>query len=132
MFEYRFSVRGYELDSYNHVNNAVYLNYFEQARWEIMRQTGLLEKLIADKIFLVVTEINIRYSKEACLFDNLLITTHVEVNGPYVVFKQRMLNEDNGTKLSVATVKTIPLNHERVPCSVPPEFEIILTNTEKN
>ena len=27
-------VRSYELDSYNHVNNAVYLNYLEYARME--------------------------------------------------------------------------------------------------
>lgn len=127
MFEYRFSVRGYELDSYNHVNNAVYLNYFEQARWEIMRKTSLLDKLLADKIFLVVTEINIRYSKEACLFDNLLITTNVELTGPYVMFKQRMINEDTGAKLSIATVKTIPLNSERVPCGVTSDFDILIT-----
>jgi YbgC/YbaW family acyl-CoA thioester hydrolase len=132
MFEYRLQVRGYELDSYSHVNNAVYLNYFEQARWEIMRETGLLEKLLADKIFLVVTEVNIRYSKEACLFDNLMITTRVEFEGPYVIFKQRMVNEDYGSKLSTATIKTIPLNHERVPCCVPPEFEVLLTKMQKN
>ena len=132
MFEYRFSVRGYELDSYNHVNNAVYLNYYEQARWEIMRTTGLLEKLIADKIFLVVTEIKIRYSKEACLFDNLLISTKIEFTGPYVMFKQRMINEDSGIKLSTAEVKTLPLNRERVPCSIPAGFQILLNNADRN
>lgn len=126
MFTYRFSVRGYELDSYNHVNNAVYLNYFEQARWDIMRETGLLTKLVDDKIFLVVTEVNIRYSKEACLFDNLLITTTVELIGPYVVFNQRMTNEDTGEKLSLAKVKTIPLNSERTPCGVTPDFDVLL------
>ncbi|MEI6124614.1 MAG: acyl-CoA thioesterase [Bacteroidota bacterium] len=130
MFEYRFSVRGYELDSYNHVNNAVYLNYFEQARWEIMRSVGLLEKLVADKIFLVITEINIRYSKEACLFDNILIRTKVELSGPYVIFKQRMTNEANNVKLSHAVVKTIPLNKDRLPTGVPQEFDILLTNNE--
>jgi YbgC/YbaW family acyl-CoA thioester hydrolase len=132
MFEYRFSVRGYELDSYNHVNNAVYLNYFEQARWEIMKETGLLKKLVRDKIFLVVTHIKIRYSKEAFLFDNLLITTTVEITGPYVVFKQRMINEDTGDRLSVAEVKTIPLNSERVPCGVSQDFDILLTKTNSN
>ena len=131
MFEYRFSVRGYELDSYNHVNNAVYLNYFEQARWEIMRETGLLDMLLADQIFLVVTEINIRYSKEACLFDKILIRTIVELSGPYVIFKQRMTNEDTGVKLSHAVVKTIPLNKERVPCEVPSEFDILITQNQK-
>jgi YbgC/YbaW family acyl-CoA thioester hydrolase len=132
MFEYRLQVRGYELDSYSHVNNAVYLNYYEQARWEIMRETGLLEKLLADKIFLVVTEVNIRYSKEACLFDNILITTKIEFAGPYVIFKQRMVNEDSGIKLSLATIKTIPLNSERVPCSIPQEFEVLITKMQEN
>ena len=32
---FEFNVRGYELDSFGHVNNAVYLNYLEQARWEM-------------------------------------------------------------------------------------------------
>ena len=27
---FEFNVRGYELDSFGHVNNAVYLNYLEQ------------------------------------------------------------------------------------------------------
>ena len=31
------TVRGNELDSFGHVNNAIYLNYLEQARWEILR-----------------------------------------------------------------------------------------------
>ncbi|HOH84827.1 MAG TPA: acyl-CoA thioesterase, partial [Bacteroidales bacterium] len=92
MFEYRLSVRGYELDSYNHVNNAVYLNYYEQARWQLMKETGLLEKLQNEKILVVVTEINIRYSKEARLFDNILIKSKVEFSGPYIVFKQYMFN----------------------------------------
>lgn len=126
MFEYRLEVRGYELDSYNHVNNAVYLNYYEQARWQIMKDTGLLTKLVDDKIFLVVTEIKIRYSKEACLFDAILITTNVELSGPYVIFRHKMVNESTGVKLSHCEVKTIPLNDQRMPCNVPEEFEILL------
>ncbi len=34
-------VRSYELDSFGHVNNAVYLQYLEYARCEYMRQAGL-------------------------------------------------------------------------------------------
>ena len=132
MFEYRLSVRGYELDSYNHVNNAVYLNYFEQARWEFMRSTGLLEKMQNEQMLLVVTEINIRYSKEARLFDNILIQSKVEFSGPYVIFKQKMINEDNGMKLSAATVKLIPINKDRVPCGIPPEFELLLNENKEN
>ena len=54
MFDYKFSVRGYELDSYGHVNNAVYLNYFEQARWEIFRNLNLIDYFKKNELFLVV------------------------------------------------------------------------------
>jgi len=126
MFVYRLTVRGYELDSYDHVNNAVYLNYYEQARWEIMRETGLLEKLQHQKILLVGTEINIRYSKEARLFDDIRIESDVEFSGPYLIFRQRMINEATSQKLSHATVKLIPLNSDRVPCGISPEYEVLL------
>jgi len=33
-------VRSYELDSLGHVNHAVYLNYFEQARWDALEAAG--------------------------------------------------------------------------------------------
>ena len=33
-------VRSYELDTYNHVNNAIYLNYLEYARMEYLRRIG--------------------------------------------------------------------------------------------
>jgi YbgC/YbaW family acyl-CoA thioester hydrolase len=39
--ESRFRVRGYELDSFGHVNNAVYLNYLEAARGEFLLKAGL-------------------------------------------------------------------------------------------
>jgi YbgC/YbaW family acyl-CoA thioester hydrolase len=34
-------VRSYEMDSFGHVNNAVYLNYLEYARGEYLLQRGL-------------------------------------------------------------------------------------------
>ena len=38
MYQCNLEVRGYELDSFNHVDNAVYLNYYEHARWQILRR----------------------------------------------------------------------------------------------
>ena len=35
-FKLQLDVRGYELDSFGHVNNAVYLSWFEHARWELI------------------------------------------------------------------------------------------------
>jgi acyl-CoA thioester hydrolase len=38
--ELTFTVRTYECDSYGHVNNAVYLQYLEYARWHYLKDIG--------------------------------------------------------------------------------------------
>jgi YbgC/YbaW family acyl-CoA thioester hydrolase len=126
MFDYKLSVRGYELDSYGHVNNAVYLNYFEQARWEIFRQLDLLNYFRKHHLFLVVTKMQVRYSSEVRLFDELLISTKVEHEAPYLVFYHKMYL--NGAKIKVcsANVKTLLTDEERHTLDIPEGFLIKL------
>ena len=113
------TVRGYELDSYGHVNNAVYLQYFEQARWEYMKAEGLLEKINEQTLFLVVVDTHIRYMRESNLFDELVIETRCLIEKPYVVFQQRISNRENNIPVSRATVKTIFVDKQRVPQDIP-------------
>ena len=40
-FSVSVSVRGYETDSQGHLNQAVYLQYAEHARWSILRAAGI-------------------------------------------------------------------------------------------
>lgn len=40
-FSSQIKVRSYDLDSFGHVNNAVYLNYLEAARCDYLEQRGL-------------------------------------------------------------------------------------------
>ena len=69
-------VRSYELDSYGHVNNAVYLNYLEYARHEFLKDIELsVEELRASGHAVWVAEISIRYKKPALTDDELHITT---------------------------------------------------------
>jgi YbgC/YbaW family acyl-CoA thioester hydrolase len=121
-FQYKITVRGYELDSFNHVNNAVYLNYLEQARWEILKELDLIEDIQKKGLLLVVTELNIRYMKEARLYDELVIKTTVEKEEPYLVFKHSIYNETTGLKITKATVKTLLIDKNRVPCDIPESF----------
>jgi len=107
MFETKIVVRGNELDSYNHVNNAVYLNYLEQARWEIVKCTGILDYAKSKEILIVVTETHIRYKGMATVFDELNISTKVERLDPYLLFKHSIFNRTTNTKITVAEVKTI-------------------------
>jgi len=122
------TVRGYELDSYGHVNNAVYLQYLEQARWVYMKEMEWLERINDEELFLVVTETRIRYIHEANLFDELIVETTMKAEKPYLVFSQKILNEKTGIILSRATVKTIFVNQQRMPLDIP---SFILLNLSK-
>jgi acyl-CoA thioester hydrolase len=116
------SVRGYELDSYGHVNNAVYLQYLEQARWVFMKEKGLLDQIFKDGLFLVVVDTHIRYVQEANLFDELVIETGLKIEKPYLVFRQRILNKKTGISVTRATIKTIFLDHKRSAQDIPEVF----------
>lgn len=67
-------VRSYELDSFGHVNNAVFLNYLEHARTEYLLQRGLsfydFEKWNA---FPYVTQVNMIFKASARVHDILEI-----------------------------------------------------------
>lgn len=118
-YEYALAVRGYELDSYGHVNNAVYLNYFEQARWEIFRKLGLADHFRQNRMMLVVTEMHVRYSREARLFDELVIRTGIREEAPYLVFSHRMYRSGSKIKVCSAEVKTLLTDEDHIKYDIP-------------
>ena len=65
-------MRGYEIDSFGHVNNAVYLSWLEHARWEL----GLTHQLdITDtEVLPVVRHAALDYRAETLLGDRVTIT----------------------------------------------------------
>ncbi|MFI6998642.1 acyl-CoA thioesterase [Nocardia sp. NPDC050175] len=72
-------VRGYELDTQGHLNQAVYLQYAEHARWELLRAAGApQDKLIAGGIGPVVLENNIKYLRELRGGDEVTVSVDFE------------------------------------------------------
>ncbi|MDO3705157.1 acyl-CoA thioesterase [Micromonospora sp. C28SCA-DRY-2] len=64
-FQVRITVRGYELDTQGHLNQAVYLQYAEHARWECLRAAGISQdRLIATGVGPVALEVTLRYLRE--------------------------------------------------------------------
>ena len=71
-------VRFYELDPYRHVNHAVYIQYFEAARVELLRDAGLtLQGMMDDGVMIVVTDIATRFLRSAGGNDDLVVETEV-------------------------------------------------------
>ena len=121
-FEYYTTVKGYELDSYNHVNNAVYLNYIEQARWEILKELNLSEYYNKNNLLLVIIEINIKYKREAKLFDELIIQTDLIKKNPYIIFLHKIYNKKTNLKITQARVKSLIINKDKIPHDLPEEI----------
>jgi acyl-CoA thioester hydrolase len=79
LFHVTVTVRGYELDSLGHLNQAVYLQYAEHARWEILRAAGLTqESLLRSGVAPVAMETTIRYLRELRAGDEVEVSCAFE------------------------------------------------------
>lgn len=70
-------VRGYHLDIYQHVNNARYLEFLEEARWSFFETYPLTEKIHKLNLAFVLVNININYRRPAFVQEVLEIRTKV-------------------------------------------------------
>jgi acyl-CoA thioester hydrolase len=78
-FSVRVTVRGYETDVQGHLNQAVYLNYAEHARWSLLRAAGIGQAdLIARGVGPVALETTIRYRRELLAGDEVDVTCAFE------------------------------------------------------
>jgi YbgC/YbaW family acyl-CoA thioester hydrolase len=77
-FESQFRVRSYELDGFGHLNHAVYLNYFEQARFDALAAGGFgLEQLAERGWAAHVVRVEVDFRREARLRQEVLVRTRV-------------------------------------------------------
>lgn len=85
-------VRGYHLDVYQHVNNARYLEFLEEARWEWLEEVEAFHWLQEQTLAFVVVNININYRRPAVLGDVLTIDSEItQLNGKSGIIAQRVL-----------------------------------------
>ncbi|MGW0818682.1 acyl-CoA thioesterase [Streptomyces viridiviolaceus] len=73
------TVRGYETDVQGHLNQAVYLNYAEHARWSLLQAAGIRQAdLVTRGVGPVVLETTIRYRRELLAGDEVEVTCAFE------------------------------------------------------
>lgn len=78
-FSVRVTVRSYELDPNGHVNGAVYLQWAEHARWELLSRAGVDQLRLRELGFGPVNlETVIRYHNELYYGDTLDVSCEIE------------------------------------------------------
>lgn len=100
------TVRGYELDTQGHLNQAVYLQYAEHARWELLRAAGLpQEKLLADGVGPVALEVTVKFRKELRGGERVRVSCRFDYGqGKTFTVAQQILKEDGTVAAEITGV----------------------------
>lgn len=126
---YRNRVLGYELDSNGHVNNAVYLNYLEAARWEGFLQIGAMEELKKLGISPVITETQIKYVRELVMFDEYEVITEWQSTGSFILNKHKIRNPEGKTVVK-AESRLVLVSKDRIVFDIPESIHMKLNSKD--
>jgi acyl-CoA thioester hydrolase len=125
-FTRRFRVRHYELDSFHHVNNAIYANYMQEAAIEASTEAGYSPAWYHEHgAGWVIRQLSIRYYLQAGYGDELEVTTwvsdmkRVTSNREYKITRTR-----DGAPVARARANWVYLDLKTgQPLRIPKEFE---------
>jgi YbgC/YbaW family acyl-CoA thioester hydrolase len=94
-FTYPVTILETHLDIFGHVNNAVYLELYEEARWDFITKNGYGIKEIQERQEgPIILEVQCRFLKELKARDKITIETQVtELKRAASVLSQKMINE---------------------------------------
>lgn len=97
VFEYPVTIRELHLDSFGHVNNAVYAQLYEEARWDFITKNGFgLDRINELQIGPVILDMKIRFKRELLNREVILIKSHALaiVSSRIMVLEQTMYKPD--------------------------------------
>lgn len=129
IFETTVDVRSYELDSFGHVNHAVYLNYFEHARFQALAEGGFpYSELEARGWGVYVVRVEVDYLKEARMDQRLRVRTWVDGHkrSSLVLAQELAPLDDVSTTLARARVTAVWVGPDRRPLRLPQEVRSAL------
>ncbi|QOG02105.1 thioesterase family protein [Flavobacterium sp. MDT1-60] len=96
IFKYEMTIKEFHLDTFGHVNNAAYLQIYEEARWEFITHNGYgLDKIKETGLGPVILEINLRFIRELHLRKKITIHSQTtEYNSRIGTIKQWITNSE--------------------------------------
>ena len=119
-----------DLDSFGHVNHAVFLTYLEHARFNALKEAGFSWTVLADKGWSIfVVRIEVDYVSEATREDRLRVSTWAEsFRRTSMVLAQEIVKADEpDVVVTRSRVTAVWIGPNRKPMRVPPEVRAGLT-----
>lgn len=98
IYEYEFTVLEQHLDTFGHVNNAVYLQLYEEARWDFITKNNLgLKEILETQVGPVLLDLNLTFKAELKNREKIKVVSQArpELRNKFVmVLDQKMLKGD--------------------------------------
>jgi thioesterase III len=121
----KITVRGYHVDMYQHVNNARYLEFLEEARWQYVESALDFSELMKKGMGFVVVNININYRIPATIGQVLEIKSQMAaIRRRSATIHQEIFLANTETKVADADV-TFVIVDIKTGKSVPMSGEIL-------
>jgi YbgC/YbaW family acyl-CoA thioester hydrolase len=133
VFETTITVRSPEIDSFGHVNHAVFLNYLEHARYEALEAAGFSWPVLQERDWQIyVVRIEVDYVSQARRGDELLVRTWVEgFRRTTMTFGQEIVRADDpGVVVVRARLSAVWIGPNRRPMRVPPDVRAGLSGEQ--
>ncbi|MEW6056400.1 MAG: acyl-CoA thioesterase [Bdellovibrionota bacterium] len=103
---YRLTVLEGHLDTFGHVNNAVYLSLLEEARWDLITTNGYgLDQIKQSGKGPVILEINIKFLRELKLREEIVIETRLQSYEKRIGVMIQEIKNDMGAVCTYAELK---------------------------
>lgn len=97
IFEYDVVIRENHLDSFGHVNNAVYVQLYEEARWDFITKNGFgLDVIQRDQVGPVLLDLQVRFKREIKNREQIKIISQTKeiISSKIMMLEQKMLKAD--------------------------------------
>ena len=124
------TVRSGEIDSFGHVNHAVFLSYLEHARFEALEAAGFSWPVLAERDWSIfVVRIEVDYVAEARRGERLLVRTWADgfKRTQMVLAQEIVRDDDQAATVTRARVTAVWIGPDRRPMRVPDEVRAGLT-----
>ena len=134
VFEYQKKILEHHLDTFGHVNNATYLEIFEEARWDFLTLGGFgMSRIQKEKVGPVILDISMSLKKEILNRENIIIKSQMkEVKNKYVFSMWQGMYKEGGILASEIILSFGVMDLEKRKLMVPSKewWQVIGMNTK--
>ncbi|MBP9682132.1 MAG: acyl-CoA thioesterase [Bacteriovorax sp.] len=107
IFEYDKLILEHHLDTFGHVNNAVYLSLYEEARWDFITKNGFgIKEILESKVGPVLLDLQLTFKSELGNREKIKIISQArtEMRNKFVMQLDQKMVKENGKVASSITL----------------------------